>query len=285
MAISFAQSGASQIAIGARSNLTAVKEAVLAAAEKANRQAPKMFCVSIDITSQASVQAAASAVEKEFGKLDILIINSGVIGSMKHIVESDPDDWWETWTVNLRGPYLVSRAFVPFLLKGGDKTIITLSSVGAHKVFKGLSDYQPSKLAVIRLMEFLSVEYGDQGLVSYCIHPGNIPTDMIGGPEGAAKRGLTERKSYSMVYLVRLSLICEHSFHGDPGVECRYPRLFDQGEEGLACWEICQCYVEYARADGKGRLHREGEQVESQVGFLDENLDDRPFTLPRFHYT
>lgn len=178
-----------------------MKEAVLSAAEKANRPAPKVICVSIDITSQSSVQEAASTVEKEFGKLDILIINSGVIGSFKPIAESNPDDWWETWNVNLRGPYLLSRGFLPLLLKGGDKTIITTSSVGAHIVHSGLSDYQSSKLAVLRLMEFLSVEYGAQGVVSYCIHPGNIPTDMIGGAEGVEKLGLTESKSYSRVLL------------------------------------------------------------------------------------
>ncbi|CAG8973629.1 hypothetical protein HYALB_00002194 [Hymenoscyphus albidus] len=177
IAISFAQSGASQIALGARSNLSAVKEAVLSAAEKANRPAPKVICVNIDITSESSVQDDASAVEKEFGNLDILLINSGVIGSMKRIVDSNSDEWWETWMVNVRG---------------GDKTIITTSSVGAHLTGDGLSDYQMTKTAQIRLMDFVSVEYGDQGIVSYYIHPGNVPTDMIGGSEGIEKFGLTE---------------------------------------------------------------------------------------------
>ncbi|CAG8953268.1 hypothetical protein HYFRA_00003472 [Hymenoscyphus fraxineus] len=192
IAISFAQSGASQIALGARSNLSAVKEAVLSAAEKANRPAPKVICVNIDITSESSVQDAASAVEKEFGNLDILLINSGVIGSMKRIVDSNPDEWWETWMVNVRGPYLLVRALLPLLLKGGDKMIITTSSVGAHLTGDGLSDYQMTKTAQIRLMDFVSVEYGDQGIVSYSIHPGNVPTDMIGGSEGVEKIGLTE---------------------------------------------------------------------------------------------
>ena len=96
----------------------------------------------------------------------------------------DPAVWWETWNVNLKGPYLMTRAFLPLMLKGGDKTIISTSSVGAHLISPTLSAYQPTKLALLRLMQFVSEEYKDQGVLTYCIHPGNIPTDMIGGREG-----------------------------------------------------------------------------------------------------
>jgi NAD(P)-dependent dehydrogenase (short-subunit alcohol dehydrogenase family) len=70
------------------------------------------------------------------------------------------------------------------MLKSGDKTIVTVSSVGAHLTGKGLSAYQPSKLAVLRLMEFVGAEYGEQGVVAYCVHPGNVVTDIVGGEEG-----------------------------------------------------------------------------------------------------
>ena len=68
--------------------------------------------------------------------------------------------------------YYLKRAFVPLLLKGGDKTIINLSSIGAHRIGEGASSYQASKLAVIRLAEFASTEYADQGLLAYSLHPG-----------------------------------------------------------------------------------------------------------------
>jgi NAD(P)-dependent dehydrogenase (short-subunit alcohol dehydrogenase family) len=184
MATSFAQAGASHIAIGARSSLDSLKEDLLAAAAKANRPAPKVLCVKLDITSQQSTEEAAKLVEQGFGKLDILINNAGVIGKMKLVADSDPDAWWQTWNVNIRGPYLMTRAFLPLMLKGGDKTIISTSSVGAHLTSPSLSDYQPSKLAVLRFMQFVSEEYKDKGVLAFSIHPGNIPTDMIGGPAG-----------------------------------------------------------------------------------------------------
>jgi NAD(P)-dependent dehydrogenase (short-subunit alcohol dehydrogenase family) len=142
------------------------------------------LCVKLDITSQQSTEEAARLIEKEFGKLDILINNAGVLGEMKLIEDTDPEVWWQTWNVNVKGPYLVTKAFLPLMLKGGDKTIIATSSVGAHLVSPSLSAYQPSKLAVLRFMQFVSEEYKEKGVLAFSIHPGNIPTDMIGGPDG-----------------------------------------------------------------------------------------------------
>jgi NAD(P)-dependent dehydrogenase (short-subunit alcohol dehydrogenase family) len=70
------------------------------------------------------------------------------------------------------GVYLTKRAFMPLMLKGGAKTIIDVSSIGAHLHTNGASAYQATKLAVCRLAEFVNVEYGDQGLLAYSIHPG-----------------------------------------------------------------------------------------------------------------
>ena len=138
----------------------------------------------LDVTSQNSTEDAATLVEKEFGKLDVLLINAGKLSMGPLIADTDPEEWWETWNVNLRGPYLVSRAFLPLMLKGGDKTIVTTTSVGAHVVLPGVSAYQDSKLAVLRLMEFVNKEYADQGVTAFAVHPGNIPTDLVGGSEG-----------------------------------------------------------------------------------------------------
>jgi len=184
MATSFAQAGASHIAIGARSSLESVRDALISAAAKAKRPEPKILCIKLDITSQRSTEDAAKLVEKEFGKIDIVINNAGILGKPALVADSDPEAWWETWNVNLRGPYLATRAFIPLLLKGGDKTIITISSVGAHKISPRMSAYQDSKLAVLRFMQFVSVEYEDQGVLAFCVHPGNIPTDIVGGMEG-----------------------------------------------------------------------------------------------------
>ena len=204
IALAFAKAGASHIAIGARSSLAEVEKDIKKAAASTGRKEPHLLCLKLEITDASSIQNAAAEVENTFGKLDVLINNAGVIGDRVPILESDPDSWWQTCSsllarpnqkftdceagnVNVRGPYLVSRALVPLLLKGEQKTIVTISSVGAHVVNPGLSDYQSSKLAVLRLTEFVAKEHAEQGLVAFSVHPGNMPTDMVGDLSEALK--------------------------------------------------------------------------------------------------
>ncbi|KAI4277392.1 MAG: hypothetical protein L6R38_005456 [Xanthoria sp. 2 TBL-2021] len=184
MSLSFAKAGASFIALGARGDMTSLVEEIKKVATAAKRNPPKVLPIKFDVTSQETIDNAAAVVEKEFGKIDVVINNAGVFPAMTKIADSDVDEWWRTWTVNLRGTYLVTRAFLPLMLKGGDKQIVNVCSVGANLILPGQSAYQPSKLAQLRFTEFICTEYGDQGVVAFCIHPGNIPTELTGGPEG-----------------------------------------------------------------------------------------------------
>jgi len=180
MTLSFARAGASYIAVGARSDMSSLERDVMTAAKEAGRKAPTFLPVKFDCTDQKSTEEAAAKVEKDFGHCDIVINNAGIVGQMAPILDSDPNQWWQVWNVNLRGPYLVVKAFLPLLLKGGDKTFVTVGSVGAHLVMPGLSSYQTTKLAVLRFTEFLGEEYKDQGVLAYTIHPGNVKTDIMG---------------------------------------------------------------------------------------------------------
>ena len=182
MSLSFAKAGASQIAIAARSDMATLEQEMQEAATSAGKPSPAVLRVKFDVKSRESIDSAESVVEKEFGKLDILVNNAGIVGNIQPVADSDPDDWWNTWTVNIRGPYLITRAFLPLMLRGGDKQIVNVSSVGAHLLNPGLSSYQTSKLALLRFTEFVSTEYSNSGLVTFCIHPGNVLTDLIVGP-------------------------------------------------------------------------------------------------------
>ncbi|KAF3061293.1 Oxidoreductase UcpA [Daldinia childiae] len=178
ISVSFAKAGASMIAIGARSDLSTTVSEIKAAAEKVGKPEPIILALKLDVADPKSVDDAAAQVKESFGRMDIVINNAGIF-DVAMILDTDPEKWWNIWRVNVMGPYNTARSFLPLLLEGSNKTIVTLSSVGAHLVGPGLSAYQPSKLAVLRLSEFISAEYGDKGIVAYCIHPGNIPTDMV----------------------------------------------------------------------------------------------------------
>jgi NAD(P)-dependent dehydrogenase (short-subunit alcohol dehydrogenase family) len=184
MVLSFAMAGASYIAAGARSDMSQLAKDVEAAAVSSNRKPPMFLPLTLDVVSPKSVEDAAAAVKNAFGRCDVLVNNAGVLGSFALIADSNPEDWWQVLDVNVRGPYLVSRAFLPLLLATSDSYVVNISSVGAHLINPTLSAYQISKLAVIRLTQLLNAEYGSKGVISFSIHPGNCATDIVGGPEG-----------------------------------------------------------------------------------------------------
>lgn len=135
--------------------------------------------MSLDVTDEASVAAAAEKISESFPRLDILVNNAGYLEKRFKIAESDPEDWWKTWTINVKGPYLVSRAFLPQIIqKGGDKIIVNLSSIAVHLLSPGGSAYQTSKLALQRFTEFLDADHGPDGVLAFAVHPGGVLTDM-----------------------------------------------------------------------------------------------------------
>jgi NAD(P)-dependent dehydrogenase (short-subunit alcohol dehydrogenase family) len=135
----------------------------------------------MDVLDMESVNNAAKEVEKSFPKLDILINNAGYLSSFKPILESDPHEFWLNYEVNLRGVYWVTKAILPFMLKEGEKTIVNVASAGAHGLLPGGSGYQTTKFALLRFTEFLMVDYGDQGILAYAVHPCGHATALGSG--------------------------------------------------------------------------------------------------------
>lgn len=190
------------IAIGARSvgSLEPVAKELKAAATAAGRDgdALRVICVPIEVSVPASVEAAAELVRRELpGGLDIVVCNAGVSGDFVGILEADPDDWWRVYEVNVRGQFLLARYFLPLLLArrdGGLKTFVTVSSVGAHLTVPKSSQYQPGKMVNLRLAEFVDAEFASQGVSAWCVHPGNVATDMVGDMTGDIVRSVRESK-------------------------------------------------------------------------------------------
>ena len=178
-AISFASAGCSKILLAARSDLADVELAVKDAATKAKRPQPLVQSLEVDVTSEVSVRAAAeTAADVLGGSLDVLINNAGYLEAWKPIAESTPSEWWRTWEVNIKGTYLAAHYFLPLLLKSETKTIINISSGGAHVLFPGASGYQTTKFALCRLTEFIDKEYYQQGLITISLHPGGVRTEL-----------------------------------------------------------------------------------------------------------
>jgi NAD(P)-dependent dehydrogenase (short-subunit alcohol dehydrogenase family) len=134
------------------------------------------------VQDRQTIKTAAAETKKTFGKLDILINNAGYLETFIPVSESDEDDYWTTWEINYRGVYWMTKEFLPLLLdpeyKDGYKTIVNLSSIGAHLIRPGASSYQTTKFALLRFTEFLMAENAEKGLLAYAVHPGGVMTEL-----------------------------------------------------------------------------------------------------------
>ncbi|GKZ81446.1 hypothetical protein AnigIFM56816_005967 [Aspergillus niger] len=179
IATSFAKSGATAIAIISRSDLDETEAEMLEVARDAGLDKPNILKLQLDITDEDAIKKAAKKVKLCFGRLDILVNNAGRLDALCPILGSDTQEWWKTLEVNLKGTYLVTKYFLNLLLQGEQKTIVITSSIGAISEVHGMSSYQISKTALLRLSDFLMHEVGNQGILAFCIHPGIVMTRLV----------------------------------------------------------------------------------------------------------
>jgi NAD(P)-dependent dehydrogenase (short-subunit alcohol dehydrogenase family) len=180
-AIAFAKAGAAGIALGARSDCSSVEAEILSAAETSGKKAPRILKIKLDVMDYTSVESAAKEIENTFPRLDILINNAAYLSTWLTIADSEPEEYWRNYEINLRGVYWVTKAILPILLREGEKTILNVSSRGAHAIHAGASGYQATKFALLRFTEYLMVENAEQGLLAYCVHPCSVKTVLASG--------------------------------------------------------------------------------------------------------
>ncbi|KAF7957744.1 hypothetical protein EAE96_003314 [Botrytis aclada] len=181
IAISYVKSGVAGLIISARSSLASVEKEIEEVCKSAGIPVPKVLALKLDVLDYAGVKAAAKSIETTFGRLDILVNNAAYLSTGAKVADEDQEEWWKNWEVNVRGVYLVTQCLLPLLLKGGDKTIVNLASVAALLMTPGMSGYQMSKYALVKFTERMCVEYADEDLLAYCVHPGSVLTDLSHG--------------------------------------------------------------------------------------------------------
>jgi NAD(P)-dependent dehydrogenase (short-subunit alcohol dehydrogenase family) len=209
MAIAYARAGAAIIGISARSNMDDVKKEIEDEAVAAGRPVPKVVMATMDVLDPESVERAVERIAPEFqGRVDILLSNAGSMEPWIDIVDADIEQWWRSWDINIRGQFLLWKFMVPLVLASETslKTIVNVSSIGAHVCLPGASAYQTTKFALLRLTDFLNVEYGERGLIAYCMHPGAVPTELAWKMPDFVKVNLIdtpELMSDTVVYLTQ----------------------------------------------------------------------------------
>lgn len=134
--------------------------------------------VGCDVTDMAQVQAAVDLAVAQFGRLDVLIGNAGVIEPIARLDAADADDWGRAIDINLKGVFHGMRAALPVMQAQGGGTIITISSGAAHNPLEGWSGYCASKAGAAMLTSCAHLEAGSAGVRVMGLSPGTVATDM-----------------------------------------------------------------------------------------------------------
>lgn len=135
--------------------------------------------VPADISQPASVQNLAERTLDHFGRVDVLVNNSGIGGPSAPLWEIDPADWEATFAVNVTGTYLCCRAFLPAMIKRGSGSVIIIGSMTGKRPLWGRSPYAASKLALVGLARTLALEAGPHGIRVNVISPGPVEGERI----------------------------------------------------------------------------------------------------------
>lgn len=140
----------------------------------------------LDVTDKHQVEAVVAAVVADFGKLDVLINNAGLM-PIRPMSEVNTDEWDAMIDVNLKGTLYGIAAALPRFLAQASGHIINLSSVAGVKVFApGGTVYSGTKFAVSAISEGLRQEVGDKVRVT-SIAPGAVDSDLKHSTSGTAK--------------------------------------------------------------------------------------------------
>lgn len=131
-----------------------------------------------DVTDVASVRRWVDDVLVRHGRIDLLVNNAGVIDAEVPLEESDPADWWRTIEVNVRGPYLMTRAVLPILLEQGSGRIINTNSGSGTKPSDVASAYNVGKSALGRITGSTHLSGEGRGVLAFDFAPGVVRTDM-----------------------------------------------------------------------------------------------------------
>jgi len=171
----FARAGASVALVARNENqLAAVEARILEEAPKA-----RVLKIALDVTDPKEAEAAVARTVELFGGVDVLVTAAGRMRAADRVIsQTDPDDWWNTIEVNLRGVFNFVRYTVSHLEKS-QGSIIAVSSISSQLRIPGASDYSISKHALTRFMEFVPMEHPN--VRAFAIHPGSILTDVAKG--------------------------------------------------------------------------------------------------------
>lgn len=153
-------------------------EPLQAVANELAAQGAQVTAVSMDVTSEVSVQAALDQAEQALGPVDIAVCNAGA-ALTKPSLKLSADEWDSVMNVNLKGCWLVANTVAKRLVDAGKEgNIINISSILGYRVAGAVVPYTVSKAGLEQLTRALALEWARYGIRVNAIAPGYIETDL-----------------------------------------------------------------------------------------------------------
>lgn len=130
-----------------------------------------------DVTKNGDIERVIDRTLSRFGTINVLVNNAGVlhVGTSEQITEPQ---WDETFQVNVRAPWLLSRGVLPPMREAGGGSIVNIASVLGINAARNRAAYAPSKAALVLLTKCMAVDHASDKIRVNCICPGFIETDL-----------------------------------------------------------------------------------------------------------
>ncbi|MGE3296814.1 MAG: glucose 1-dehydrogenase [Porticoccaceae bacterium] len=141
---------------------------------------PNAAYLRLDVTSEASWQAAVKAAVAKFGKLNVLVNNAGIV-KVTALADCPLEEYMQVIQVNQIGVFLGMKTVAPAMKQAGGGSIVNISSIDGLIGMTGGTAYCASKFAVRGMTKVAALELGKDGIRVNSIHPGGILTPMITG--------------------------------------------------------------------------------------------------------
>jgi len=137
------------------------------------------LALAADVTRAAEVDAAIARIEREWGRLDVLVNNAGITGRSFPIWDLTDEDWQRVIDVDLTSVLLCCRAAVKVMLRQGAGRIVNIASIAGKEGNPTLVPYSTAKAGVIGLTKALAKEVATRGILVNAVAPAVIGTELL----------------------------------------------------------------------------------------------------------
>jgi len=150
-----------------------------AAVEKIKAKGGRAIFVAGDVGNAKDCQRCVGDAIGNFGRIDILFNNAGIIHVNRNLVDTSEEEWDATLNSNLKGTFLMSKYSIPKMIESGGGVIVNNASIFGLVGGGGVAAYCAAKGGVINLTRAMAIDHAAQNIRVNCVCPGSVDTPLL----------------------------------------------------------------------------------------------------------